>query len=285
MVAAALILAVSMTPAPHAGASFPGANGKIVFSSTRVAPVQIFNMNSDGTNPLGLTNTASSSYHPRYNATGTKIVFVRNSDIWKANADGSSAKVVRATSGLDGAPAFSPDGRKIAFDCTKTAVSGICLMTSKGEHVQWLVKSSTDVNGEPVFSPNGKRIAFYRNTEDANSGIYSMRPDGTHVNQLTSNAEGDYDPDWSPDGSQLIFSRVSGADNLLFMMNANGTNETQYSPGGVKDYDPAWSPDGTMIAFVRGAFPYQIYVEPAAGGAAVPITALGSNLDPDWQPV
>jgi eukaryotic-like serine/threonine-protein kinase len=85
--------------------------------------------------------------------------------------------------------------------------------------------------------------------------IYTINIDGKNMRQLTDLSEGACQPDWSPDGSRLVF--ISPCRTVaeeyrstgLYIINADGSELTPLpsAPGG--DYDPAWSPDGRLLAF------------------------------------
>lgn len=119
--------------------------------------------------------------------------------------------------------------------------------------------------------------------------IWLMNADGTAQGQITEMVDGACQPDWSPDGSRLVFispcafnqERYPGAS--LFIVNADGTNLTPLPtiPGG--DFDPAWSPDGTRIAFtsLRDFNRPQIYVINLEDDS---VESLSANTVQDFQP-
>jgi TolB protein len=131
-------------------------------------------------------------------------------------------------------------------------------------------------NSSPLMTadvgPTGSgRIAFISN-RDGNFEIYTMNEDGSGVVRLTDNSVGDFRPAWSPDGTQIAFSR-GNADNSgisIWLMNADGSNQHQLNTahGGC----PAWSPDGTRIAFWSGPAYGEVMVMNADGSGLVNIT-------------
>ncbi|OGO09265.1 MAG: hypothetical protein A3K46_05270 [Chloroflexi bacterium RBG_13_60_9] len=106
----------------------------------------------------------------------------------------------------------------------------------------------------PFVTPEGRAqsIAFV-STRTGISQIFSMNLDGTNLKQLTDEAEGACQPDWSPDGRQLLFTspcdtsdeKFSGTS--IFRINADGSGRTSLTKVFGGDYDPAWSPDGKKI--------------------------------------
>jgi TolB protein len=79
-----------------------------------------------------------------------------------------------------------------------------------------------------------------------------MNADGTNQRPLTTPSSGsDESPAWSPDGTRIAFTRVSGPRaTSIVVVNVDGTGEHRLSPAGRSDGNPAWSPDGSKIAFV-----------------------------------
>jgi TolB protein len=129
------------------------------------------------------------------------------------------------------------------------------------------------------------------------SEIYAMRPDGSERLQLTHNAVLDGDPDWSPDGRQIVF--VSGVDSEpgaparrrdVYLMNADGSGPHRLfqAAGGAGAAHPRWSPDGSRISFdsfdaTAGGF--QPYVMNSDGSYGKLVRAMpGENFGLEWSP-
>ncbi|MDQ3644967.1 MAG: hypothetical protein M3356_05600, partial [Actinomycetota bacterium] len=107
---------------------------------------------------------------------------------------------------------------------------------------------------DPVLKDNGK-IAFV-SARSGDPEVYTMNPDGTEIVRLTENEGLDFWPDWSPDGTKIVYtsfrSSPDGPPNLdIFTMNADGTDKTRITEHPAGDLDPAFFPDGRTIVFVR----------------------------------
>jgi TolB protein len=185
------------------------------------------------------TGTCLGDDHPTYSPDGKRIAFERAfgpivkdnaavAAIFTMNADGSHLTQLTQkstpTSSEDHQPAWSPNGKKIAFYRLNTTASpsgkgAIFTMNADGSNLRRLTPFRIDAAG-PHWSPNGKRILFntYSNpTSGKSANLFTMRADGTHRVALTHYTGGTLQafPDgWSPDGSQVVFRRLaySGSD-------------------------------------------------------------------------
>jgi TolB protein len=121
-------------------------------------------------------------------------------------ADGSEQTLVSGTGGGN-APAWSPDGRTIAFTSDRTGNDSIYAMNADGGNVRRLTIDDHH-NDNAMWSPDGKQIVFSSN-RDGNNEIYVMNADGSGATNLTNNPALIHDvPAWSPDGRMISFTAV-----------------------------------------------------------------------------
>ena len=102
-----------------------------------------------------------------------------------------------------------------------------------------------------TFTGSAGRIAFARFVEATDSlEIFTARPDGSGVTQITSNpGRGASEPDWSPDGQRIAFDSDRIDDEVhVFVAAWDGSGVTQLTSGPGFHGGPAWSPDGRSIA-------------------------------------
>jgi Tol biopolymer transport system component len=226
----------------------------------------VFIMNADGSNSSRLTtkNVWAEGY-PTWSPDGTRICFEGYSDgvgVYVINSDGTGMRRLSPIPGMDVRPSWSPDGSLIVYTrVLSTPAPGsipptsIMTMSSQdGSGATTLLPADpagTVFNIEPRWAPDGSAIVFMSN-RDGGQQIYSMKPDGSGVTQLTNNASAG-DPFWSPDSKRISFgsNREGGGKLNVFLMDADGGNVVQ-----VTNIEPPWeagdtsfSPDGTQIAF------------------------------------
>jgi TolB protein len=135
---------------------------------------------------------------------------------------------------------------------------------------------------EARASTTGK-ITFASN-RDGNFEIYAVDPVGTNPTRLTTNADLDTEPVFSPDGSKIAFASYRDNSYEIYVMNADGSQQTNLTNHPAGDTSPAFSPDGSRLAFAsaRDGGESDIYVMQAEGSGQ---TRLTDDPAPDTDPV
>lgn len=143
-------------------------------------------------------------------------------------------------------------------------------------------------------SAGNGRIAFSDADAQGFNQVFTILPDGTNRQQLTTLGENSF-PEWSRDGTRLAFVSTRSGNSELWVMDANGANQAQLTfntPGG--NFTPEWSPDGSRIAFasLRTAVGHpEVWVMNADGTNLQRLTFTPNNpggntwsLLPSWSP-
>ncbi len=161
---------------------------------------------------------------------------------------------------------WSPNGDELAFSgYTKTTKNrGILVFDLRTEELRQ-VADWIGPQDSPSFSPDGSKIAFESahipgEEEIVEPGLWVVNSNGTEVERLTNGSEGE--PDWSPDGTQLVASAYyeppveepeqedEGA--IVLIDSATGTIEKWLLHEDFAfEFDPQWSPDGDKVYFSR----------------------------------
>lgn len=289
-----LTMTFSVVTMPFAQTPTPRANGKIAYAGGGEDDVDIYVVNSDGSQQTRLTNSPNlGEYAPTWSPDGLKIAFLAFSqsdgEVLKLmNADGSNQTILTSIIQLpqarfDYTLTWAPDGRKIAF----ASAGDIYSINIDGSNLVNLTHSSVE-DGHPTWSPDGSRIAFVTSYPPTyESRINVMNADGNNVSTYNSNYLFVLHPRWAPDGQRLVFLASNGDANdfywsLVVFAPANGEITVNQCCSSWVD----WSPDGNKFVLEYGTLqsPGGIYVMDANGEAPTPVV-LGRVYTPNWQPL
>jgi dipeptidyl aminopeptidase/acylaminoacyl peptidase len=284
---------------PAAQASFPGANGRIAFSSDRSGDFEIYTINPDGSDLKRLTNAPGSDGVARWSPDGTKLTFSSdregNAEIYTMNADGSGETRLTSNPAQDSLPSWSPDGTKIAFTRLPQAGANpqIVVINADGSGETQITQGTPAPAPEGVpgggyfhseWGPDG-RIAVAAFTPGTTFQIYLMNGDGSGQRQLTQTAANAITPTWSPDATKVAYVD-QGQFGGIHAINVDGTGDTQLTPGTAQDGLGSYSPDGTKIVFSsnRDGGAQQVYTMNADGSDQKRLLTSGSNdVGAEWQ--
>jgi TolB protein len=244
-------------------------------------------------------------------------------DLWLVRADGRGARRIVASSGWDEAPAWSPDGRRIAFQKSfyeagdrEETLGAIDVWTANADGRRARNVTHDGSASSPAWSPGGDLLAFARG-----NGIFVIRPAGSGRRQVARRAD-PTPPAWSPDGRRIAFATpgeawitgATGSGQRLLARGASSDTHVPWSPdgrrlayagarGGVSgvfvisatgsrprllsrgDEDAAWSPDGQRVALVRAGTPREagIFLAASDGRGRQRLTR-GLDSEPTWSP-
>jgi TolB protein len=225
----------------------------LVFVSTRDGDYAVFGMTADGGAERRLTETDVDASSPR------GLFFQTD-------------------------PAWSPDGRTIAFASRRGGTFDLYAMNADGTGTRRLTATRDD-DGDPTWSPDGRRIAFARGTP---ARLFVVDGDGSNARRVTDGESEEADPAWSPDGRWLAYSRREPGSSIreLWLVRPDGSQRRRLtSLAGVAEA-PAWSPDGRRLAFsaMVDDARFGVYTVRVDGEDVRHLTSDEDSFEPAWSP-
>jgi len=196
---------------------------------------------------------------PAFSPDGRTIAFVRDGDLYSVRPDGSGQRQLTSGPERDSAPVASPDGRFVVFErrATVDSPADLYVVRALGGGLRALTSGPADDHGAD-FSPDGRAIVFVRNSGDAadsSEDLYSIRPSGAHLAQLTRTGGLDeFEPRYFAGG--VVFSRGESSAGPaeyadVYTMRRNGRRVEPLVAGVGSAYVEDVSPDGHMLLFRR----------------------------------
>ena len=288
------IVSLALQGGVAARATFPGDNGRIAYGrTTHSSHYRIVTSLPDGSDRVAITNANRASYAPTWSPDGSHIAFVRAAGeltIVVTAPDGMHRSVVvpRAGSFVIPKAAWAPDGSELAF-CKSLHVYTVHV---DGSSVTDITPATSSLCS-PAWSSDGTLIAATSGDRVFNTAnrLVTVNPDGTGLTVILHGGSFG-SPDWSPDGTHLVFSRaVKGRRSDIYTVKIDGTELTDItnSPNRAESY-PVYSPDGTAIMFSRtqaeGSSVDDLWIVDADGSGRlhrVTNTPHLSELGVDWQ--
>ena len=221
---------------------------RLAFISEQEGGPEVFLMDANGERATRITFNATQDILGGWSPDGEWLVYysegtIEERGLWLRNPDG--VNLVRLTTGKDREPAWSPDGKHIAFVRWDGGNADLFVMRElsdgtwqDGVEVTRLTQHEAD-DMSPNWSPDARSIAFV-SFRDGSAEIYSMRVDGSKQRRLTKNAANDLTPDWSADGSRIAFVSSLYGQSEIFVMNADGSQQRRLTNNTTEDYSPNW---------------------------------------------
>jgi PKD domain/WD40-like Beta Propeller Repeat/Abnormal spindle-like microcephaly-assoc'd, ASPM-SPD-2-Hydin len=187
----------------------------------------------------------------------------------------------------DRAPAWSPDGARIAFE---RAGEILVMDVADGGLVNLTNHAASDES--PAWSPDGSQIAF-ASDRDGQAELYLMNADGSGVVRLTNLVGFTGQPAWSPDGAKIAFNCMIDTGNSdICTVNRDGSGFVRLTTDPAADSGPAWSPDGRIVfatarysADPTGYFGIELQLAVMnQDGSGVSQMGMGTaGFDPSWS--
>ena len=203
--------------------------------------------------PLAIAADSSSSM--TLSRSGNKIVYTRESsnvNIWAADLNSTASNradwirpFIASTSEEDN-PQFSPDGKHIAYQSSRSGKTEIWVCDQDGSNSRQLTNMAAVVSGFARWSPDGKEVVFH-SRPNGSASLYVIDAAGGTPKRLTSEIGNDISPSWSHDGKWIYFASRRTGELCIWKMPAGGGPALQLTK--LSGFSPLESKDGQYLYY------------------------------------
>ena len=213
---------------------------------------------------------------------GSRLVYARqvsNLNIWRKQLDSKHSLLPAdrflSSTAIESGPQYSPDGRRIVFESTRSGSYEIWTCHSDGTNLVQLTHFS-NVSGTPRWSPDGQQIAF-DSRASGNADIFVMDAQGGSLRKLTNETSADVIPSWSRDGRWIYFASARSGPWEVWKMPSTGGSAVQVTRhGGFGAFE---SSDGEFLYYTKYPAVPGIWRMPTRGGEE---TLVVAGVEPEF---
>ena len=199
----------------------------------------IWAMNVDGSNRRPVYVAPEDQFYPSFSPDMKKLLFstvkgsnARNIQVLDVASGVVTTLVDSSPTSYDSAPAWSPDGRQIAFESTMDGDREIYVINADGSNLRQLTHNTLWDEG-PAWSPDATKLAFSSGADDLHLDIWTMNVDGSDPRQLTTYPGRDESPDW---GVNPHPAPVGGTVPAVLSLQLGSASFGLFTPGVARDY-------------------------------------------------
>lgn len=283
----------------------PDGSGLAFTANRHYGPARLFTINADGSDLNKLTHyqyqTENGDFFPSWSPTGHRILYQHdreesNQVLTKMPDGRHRVWLVRGYH-----PAWSPTGDFVTFGRGDYAHRPQ-IWISRPDGTRRRQLTFTEPSSEayaylPEFSPNGNKLVYVHSEvgfgdapqlgPDGTRDLCVVRTDGAGSHCLTSATGDDVDPEYSRDGTHIVFVSYRRGTGDIYSMRSDGSHVRRLTRGPGQDSEPRWSPNARWIAFLREADRQtDLFVVRTDGSNLRRLTdTRADELAADWKPV
>jgi len=199
------------------------------------------------------------------------------------DADGEGGQVALASPEPIISPAWSPDGRQLAYVSFESQ-KAVVWVQDLGTGQRRMLANFRGSNSAPAWSPDGRNLALTLSQEGL-SQLYLLPVQGGTPVRLTRSAAIDTEAVYSPDGRQIYFVSDRGGGPQIYRTPAAGGNAERVSFSGGYNISPAISPDGKLLAYItRQGSAYRLMTQDLESGTTQALSDTNDDESPSFAP-
>lgn len=201
-----------------------------------------------------------------------------------ADMDGHNAKPLLTSTQPIMSPAWSHDGKRIAYVSFEKIMPRIYIQTIADGKRQ-LVSDYPGINGAPAWSPDDTILALALSKDSMTPKIYLMDLASHALRQVSFGFSIDTEPTWSIDGRSLLFTSDRGGGPQIYQMDLQRKRLKRITFDGSYNARASFSPDGRMIVVLnREQGMYNIAVQDLDDNTLLSVTHSGFDASPSFAP-
>ena len=254
------------------GVAWTPESDKLIFASSRQGPVSLWRISARGGTPQRLPIAGAGwAMRPALNRKGNRLAYTSvtySSSLWRASIT-PDHNVVRplekfiSSTGLEEGPQYSPDGKHIVFQSTRTGYHEIWRADADGSNPIQLTHFAKNLTGTPRWSPDSKWISF-DSRPAGHSEVFIINAEGGQPRQVTQGDSENGVASWSTDGKWLYLASNRGGTWEVWKITPEGTSATQITHHG--GFAALPSSDGKFLYYAKGRDVPGLWRAPVDGG-------------------
>ena len=200
------------------------------------------------------------------------------------DADGEGGQVALTSVEAIISPAWSPDGRELAYVSFEQQKAVVWVQDVAGGQRRQ-VANFRGSNSAPAYSPDGRQLVLSL-SRDGGTQLFSMGRDGTNLKRLTQSSAIDTEATFTPDGRTLYFVSDRGGGPQVYRMPAAGGNAERVTFSGNYNISPALSPDGRTMVYISrlAGNTFRLHTMELASGNVRALTDTNDDESPSFAP-